>query len=116
MAASIQPLQNSITSSTFSASQAAEQALVDGTDFKSLISKMYLKSVGFVRDYADPNSTEITIEGYGTYSAEEKNTPGFMLLASTYMSNNQSAFDTVLNNLNYVYKTMPQSVEKLMGG
>jgi len=81
-------------------------------DFRVILNRLFANSQGILKDYADPNVSELNIPGY---SPVEKDSPGAALVVSTALTQIESQLNTILSGLEFTLKTMPQKIDNLFG-
>lgn len=98
---------------TTSAFVPSKQSNAVSADFRTLLGKMYNRTISLVQSYADPEVTEINLEGFGTF--KDKSSPAFQMASALYISNNEAQLNTTLGIFDFLYKTLPQMLEKSIG-
>jgi len=83
-----------------------------GIDFRSALGKLFLESDRILRDYADPNVSDMEIPGFGPM---DKKSPGAQLVVSIAFTRIEAQLNTLLSGLEFTLKTLPQKVDNLWG-
>ncbi len=82
-----------------------------GADFRTLLGNLYLKPYDLMQQFVDPEVDVIQIEGFGPV---DKNSPISSMIAAYYLNDVQIQMETSMNYLNFIYKTLPQMLEKVL--
>jgi len=85
------------------------EANAGGSDFKTLMGRLYRKPYDLMDQYINPDLEVINIEGIGEV---DKNSPASSMAAAFFLSEVQIELETAMNYLNFIYKTLPQMIEK----
>jgi hypothetical protein len=81
-----------------------------GVDFKNILTELYKKPQTILQDYANPNTTEMDIPGFGTLDKQNNATS---LALGVTISRFDAQLTTLLNQMEFILKTLPQKADSL---
>ena len=90
----------------------ASTAATGGSDFRSLLARLFNQTTDLLRAYADPETEEVNLEGFGIF---DKDTPAFQLAAAVRLNDIETQLSNSLSYLDFIYKTLPQMIQKSLG-
>lgn len=93
-----------------SPAHAAVSSLGSGGDFRAILTRLYAQPQSLLREYADPSTETIFINGFGTL---EKDKPAAGLAIGTLLNQLDAQLATLLSGLEFALKTLPQKADNL---
>ena len=81
-------------------------------DFREAMSKLFNESNNILKNYADPNTSVFTVNGFGEVN---KSSPSAQLAVGIAINRVETQMNTLLSGLEFSLKTLPQKIDSLFG-
>jgi hypothetical protein len=90
----------------------AASMLSNGGDFLRILTQLYEEPSKLLKEYADPASSTMEINGFGVM---DKNSTATSLAIGVQITRFDSQLTTLLSGMEFTLKTLPQKADALWG-
>ncbi|MFH1542437.1 MAG: hypothetical protein ABIE84_05040 [bacterium] len=88
----------------------AESSQFGSDSFRDMLARMYNSSANIILDYSNAEDGEMI--DLGRYGMVDPSNPGGQVAMALTLNDNQSELNTVLSYLDFIYRTLPQALDR----